>query len=92
MIEVKFEALKNKSAAYDAQTEIGYCSFIADGDIWTVNHTVVDEKYGGQGIAKRLLTCVVENAKSQGKKIKPVCSYVVREFEKHPELYKEVAI
>ena len=53
-------------------------------------HTYVDKDYGGQGIAKKLLDCILDEARKRSIKIVPVCSYVVREFEKHPESYADV--
>lgn len=88
MIEIKFEG--KRSAAYDEDKLVGECCFEIDGNTWTANHTFVDKAYGGQGIAKKLLDCVVENARKNDAKIKAVCSYVVHEFEKNPELFKDV--
>lgn len=88
MIEIKFE--RNRSAAYDGEKLAGECCFETSGGVWTLNHTFVDPSYGGQGIAKKLLECVVENARKDGAKIKAVCSYVVHEFEKNPEVYADV--
>lgn len=90
MIEIKFE--QNRSAAYDGEKLVGHCDFETAENVWIANHTVVDKEYGGQGIAKKLLLCLVENAVLQNAKIKPVCSYVAHEFEKNPELYQKVLL
>lgn len=88
MIEICFEG--NRAAAYDGQIFVGECDFSENGNVWIADHTKVSEQYGGQGIAKKLLQCVAENAEKLGKKIRPVCSYVVREFEKNPGTYCDV--
>ena len=88
MIDIRFEDFR--SAAYDDGKIIGECTFSVEKNTWILSHTEVDPSYGGQGIAKRLLKSVVENALSRGGKIKPVCSYVVKEFERHPEEYAAV--
>lgn len=88
MIEIKFEP--TRSAAYDGEKFVGECCFEVNENLWTLNHTFTDPSYGGQGIAKKLLQCVVENARKQGTKINPVCSYVVHEFEKNPDLYADI--
>lgn len=88
MIDIRFE--DSRSAAYDDGKFIGECCFSVEKNTWTLFHTEVDPSYGGQGIAKRLLKSVVENAASQGAKIKPVCSYVVKEFQRYPEEYEPV--
>ena len=40
-----------------------------------VEHTEVDEKLRGQGIGEQLVKAVVEYARSNNLKIKPVCPY-----------------
>ena len=46
-ISVRFEENNNRSAAYDGDQEVGYCSYTLDGDVWVIEHTVVDPAYGG---------------------------------------------
>lgn len=90
MIEVKFE--KTRAAAFDGGTLVGECDFCVAGSVWTIVHTGVDKAYGGQGIARRLVKCVAEHASRAGAKISPACSFAAREFESHPEEYKDVRI
>ena len=56
-ISVRFEENNNRSAAYDGDQEVGYCSYTLDGDVWVIEHTVVDPAYGGRGLARRLGRC-----------------------------------
>ena len=67
MIKIKFE--ENKSVACDDDKKIGECDFIEENDTWNIIHTEVDNTYQGQGIAKKLVECVIENAKKQNKNI-----------------------
>lgn len=46
-------------------------------------HTVVDEEYGGQGLASKLVTFALDDAVSAGVKIVPVCPYVKAFLTKH---------
>lgn len=55
-----------------------------DGTI-TIDHTGVPAAYEGRGIAAKLVNQAVADARSQGFKITPVCSYVVAQFRRHPE-------
>ena len=73
MIKIKFE--ENKSVAYDENKKIGECDFIEENNTWNIIHTEVDNTYQGQGIAKKLVECVIENAKKQNKNIIAYCSY-----------------
>ncbi|PIE98016.1 MAG: GNAT family N-acetyltransferase [Treponema sp.] len=58
-------------------------------DVLELKSTFVNRLLRGQGIASDLMKEVVEFAKRKNKKIKPVCSYAVKWFEKHDE-YKDV--
>ena len=50
-----------------------------------VDHTDVPEAYKGEGIGLVLLTQVVEDMRSAGKKIIPLCPFANAQFHKHPE-------
>lgn len=50
-----------------------------------VNHTRVAREAQGRGLAGKLYRAVVEYARSQGLKVTPTCSYVVKMFERFPE-------
>lgn len=56
----------------------------ANGTI-TIDHTGVPTAFEGRGIAARLVNQAVADARQQGFKIVPVCSYVVAQFRRHPE-------
>lgn len=51
----------------------------------TIDHTGVPTEYEGRGIAGKLVNKAVADAREQGFKIVPVCSYVVAQFRRHPE-------
>ena len=75
MIEIKFEKENNRAVAYDNKTTIGECVFIEDGEYWNIVHTEVSSLYQGQGIARKLVEKVIENAKLYDRKIMAECSY-----------------
>ena len=81
MIEIKFEEKGNKSIAYDNDTKIGECEFIEQEESWNIIHTEVDNSYQGQGIARRLVECIIENAQKHNKHIKADCSYAKKVIE-----------
>jgi uncharacterized protein len=57
----------------------------ADNGTITIDHTGVPPEYEGRGIAARLVNKAISDAREQGFKITPVCSYVVLQFRRHPE-------
>lgn len=56
--------------------------FIEDKINWNIIHTEVSNLYQGQGIARRLVECVIENAKKYNKKVIADCSYAKRIVDK----------
>ena len=50
-----------------------------------IEHTIVDESLGGQGIGRKLVDAGVQFARSKGYKIIPQCPYANSVFNKTPE-------
>lgn len=80
MITIVFD--DNRAIAYDGEKQIGECCFEVHENIWNIVHTEVDTSYQGQGIAKKLVECVVENAKKNNKDLQATCSYAKKRIEK----------
>lgn len=49
------------------------------------DHTLVPREIGGRGIAALLVQELVADAREQGFRIVPQCSYVAAKFDEHPE-------
>ena len=81
MIEISFEKDKNRSVAFDNNTIIGECDFVIQKNIWNIVHTVVNSKYQGQGIARKLVNCVIENALKENKEVIADCSYAKKALD-----------
>ena len=82
MIKIKFEKENNKSIAYDNNVEIGECVFVETEKYWNIVHTEVSSLYQGQGIAKKLVENIIENAKTYNKTLIADCSYAKKILEK----------
>jgi uncharacterized protein len=48
-------------------------------------HTVINEEYGGQGLAGQLATEALDETIADGISIVPVCPYIKKFLTKHPE-------
>ena len=80
-IRLLFNLSESRSVAVIDKSIIGECDFTNRGKEWVITHTFVDEKYGGRGIARKLVECVIEEARKKGVKIVPVCSYAKKMME-----------
>ena len=54
-------------------------------DLRDFNHTFVPEVFRGTGVAAKLMTRAIEDARAEGFRIIPTCSYVAVQFRRHPE-------
>ena len=57
----------------------------AMGPLRIADHTFVPPDMRGQGVAQVLVEALVADAREQGFKIVPQCSYVEAQFRRHPE-------
>lgn len=75
MIDIVFDKGNNTAFAFDNNIKIGECVFVEENNTWNIVHTGVDNSYRGQGIAKKLVECIINNAKKNNKKLIAECSY-----------------
>ena len=56
----------------------------ADG-VLTVMHTEVPKELNGRGIGSALVRGLLDIARAEGSKVKPLCPFVASYMDKHPE-------
>lgn len=62
----------------------GHLDWEARGeDVRVATHTIVPPPIGGQGVAAKLVEALVADAREQGFKVDPRCSYVDAAFRRH---------
>lgn len=81
---------RGDSGRYVAQVEgsahRGHLDWEARGtDVRVATHTIVPPDIGGRGVAARLVEALVADARAQGFRIEPRCSYVEAMFRRHEE-------
>lgn len=65
---------------------VGEAHYTVMDGIAAFDHTAVRPEFGGQGVAGRLVRYAMDEVRAAGEwKVRPVCSYVVWWFDKHPE-------
>lgn len=74
------------SAWIDDSPGAGQLDWVSNGDgIRVATHTLVPSALRGRGIAARLVEALIADARREGFRIVPQCSYVAAQFERHPE-------
>lgn len=82
---------KKRFVAYDDDAcQIGSIRYSGEGPVITADGTYVEEASRGQGVAQALLDAMVEYARANKLKIRPVCEFVVAAFRREPQWYGEV--
>lgn len=65
--------------------DIGLLTWVRHGGARIVEHTLVPPTIGGRGVAAKLVEALVGDARAEGFRIVPACSYVAVAFRRHPE-------
>lgn len=70
----------------DGDTAVGQAAYVDDADGHRIfYHTVIDEEYGGQGLAGRLAAQALDETVAAGLTIVPVCPYIKNYLGKHTQ-------
>jgi len=72
-------------AAVDGTVHKAELTWVAHGQVRLANHTYVPDEARGKGIAAALVDALIADARAEGFKIVPQCSYVAAAFRRHPE-------
>lgn len=72
-------------AAVAGSDAIGHLTWTEHGGVRAAEHTLVPPEISGRGVAAKLVEALVADAREQGFKIDPHCSYVAAAFKRHPE-------
>lgn len=68
-----------------------YLSYSREAGKFTFLHTVVPDALGGRGIASQLTKYALDEARANGEKVVPLCSFSAAYVLKHPEYQDLVA-
>jgi hypothetical protein len=69
----------------DADGHVAFSDYKRDDGLLTIMHTEVPKALEGRGIGSSLIRGVLETARAQGLKVKPVCPFAKGYIERHPE-------
>lgn len=72
-------------------TLAGFTEATEDGDVVVLPHTEIFDDFEGKGVAGELVSGALDDLRSRGKKVRPVCSYVARYIDRHSQYADLVA-
>ena len=72
----------------------GLAAYEIDGDVISFTHTEVDDAYNGQGLGSQLARYALDDARSRGLKVRPLCPFIktwIRRHEDYADLVVQAA-
>lgn len=72
-------------AHVEGSAAIGRLTWVTRDGARVAEHTLVPGEIGGRGVAGQLVEALIADARAQGFRIVPACSYVAAAFARHPE-------
>lgn len=76
---------RGRYGLWHGATYIGFLGYSVEGEVATLQHTIINEEYGRHGYARALVTLVLEDMRARNLKIIPECSYVQDYLRRYPE-------
>ena len=72
---MEYITYKNRIAVIEEGEEVGEVTFPERDGVYVINHTYVDDRLRGQGIASELVRRAVEEIEHRGGRVEATCSY-----------------
>jgi len=69
----------------------GLAAYEIDGDLISFTHTEVDDAYEGQGLGSQLARYALDDARSRGLRVRPLCPFIKTWIRRHPDYQDLVA-
>jgi predicted GNAT family acetyltransferase len=69
----------------DAEGHVAFSEYKRTGDVLTIMHTEVPPALNGKGIGSALARGLLDIARAQNLKVRPLCPFVKGYIAKHPE-------
>jgi predicted GNAT family acetyltransferase len=81
--------IRHNAAARRYEVEVdghlSVCEYELEGGRMVFTHTMVPPELRGRGLAEKLVRAALDDARQQGRKVVPACSYVAKFIERHAE-------
>jgi predicted GNAT family acetyltransferase len=87
---VKDNVANNRYEIYLDDKLAGFEDYTLTSSVIAFNHTEVLPEFAGQGIAKRLTTEILEDARRRDLHVLPYCPYLAKFIAKHRDAYLDL--
>lgn len=87
---VRDNPAENRYEIEEDGQRVGIAVYKLDGDTIAFTHTEVDPAFGGRGLARRLVTTALDDARRRGLAVLPFCPYVRKVIAENAETYLDL--
>ena len=81
----------NRCFSIGTGEHLAHLDYLIEGRRMVCTHTFVPPALRGQGLAEQLVRAALAEARSNGWRVVPACSYVAVFIERHPE-YRDLLV
>ncbi len=85
VVTVERDVAAGRYEVYVDDRRGGIAGYRDEGDRRVLTHTEVDPEFGGRGLAGRLAKRAFDDARDEGVRVVPQCSYMAKYVEGHAE-------
>jgi uncharacterized protein len=71
--------------AYVGDELAGFADYHAQPGLLTILHTEIDPAFEGQGVGSRFVAGMLDEVRSQGGRVLPICPFVLAFLQRHAE-------
>jgi uncharacterized protein len=90
-IELRNNVERQQYEIYLDGVRVGLANYFERDGVTVIPHTETLPAYGGRGLASRLVTYALDDIRSRGGKVEPVCPFVADYLRKNPSYQDLVA-
>ncbi|MEV5750284.1 GNAT family N-acetyltransferase [Actinoallomurus sp. NPDC052308] len=87
---VRDNPAENRFEIFEDGRRVGFADYKLNGDTIAFTHTEVDSAFAGRGLARRLVTTALDDARRRGLAVLPFCPYVRKVIAADPEAYLDL--
>ncbi len=85
VVRVERDVAAERYAIYVDDRRAGIAGYRDESDRRVFTHTEVDPEFGARGLAGRLAKRAFDDARDEGVRVVPQCSYMAKYVERHEE-------
>lgn len=86
------DAASSRFTLFLGREVVAFADYSLDGTVVTVPYVETDAAHRGRGLAAVLMDGMVESIRTNGRTIRPICSYAASYLRERPETHDLVAL